>query len=98
MQCAWVVPPPFPGLTLVTTRLFDPTTLYPLNISRFERPPWGWTVGLIMAEVAPDRATEILARARAFGEGRLVCGVHTLSALRGPQADDNGGMVRAPAG
>jgi len=42
---------------------------------------WGWTVGLIMAEVAPDRATEILSRARAFGESRLVCGVHTLSAV-----------------
>jgi acid phosphatase (class A) len=42
---------------------------------------WGWTVGLIMAELAPDRATEILSRARAFGESRLVCGVHTLSAV-----------------
>ncbi|WP_293902111.1 phosphatase PAP2 family protein [Phenylobacterium sp.] len=42
---------------------------------------WGWTVGLILAELAPDRATEILARARAFGEGRLVCGVHNLSAV-----------------
>jgi acid phosphatase (class A) len=42
---------------------------------------WGWTVGLILVEVAPDRATEILARARAFGESRLVCGVHTLSAV-----------------
>jgi acid phosphatase (class A) len=42
---------------------------------------WGWTVGLIMAELAPDRATDILIRARAFGESRLVCGVHTLSAV-----------------
>jgi acid phosphatase (class A) len=42
---------------------------------------WGWTVGLILAELAPDRATEILARARAFGEGRLACGVHSLSAV-----------------
>jgi acid phosphatase (class A) len=42
---------------------------------------WGWTVGLIMAELVPDRSTEILARARAFGEGRLVCGVHNLSAV-----------------
>jgi acid phosphatase (class A) len=42
---------------------------------------WGWTVGLILVEVAPDRAPEILARARAFGESRLVCGVHTLSAV-----------------
>jgi acid phosphatase (class A) len=42
---------------------------------------WGWSVGLIMAELAPDRATDILIRARAFGESRLVCGVHNLSAV-----------------
>ncbi len=42
---------------------------------------WGWTVGLLMAEVAPDRATPIMARARAFGESRLVCGVHNMSAV-----------------
>lgn len=54
---------------------------------------WGWTVGLIMAEVAPDRATGILARARAFGEGRLVCGVHTLSAVEAGRL--NGSIVVA---
>ncbi len=42
---------------------------------------FGWTIGLILAELAPDRATEILVRARAFGESRLVCGVHTMSAV-----------------
>jgi acid phosphatase (class A) len=42
---------------------------------------FGWTIGLIMAELAPDRATEILLRAKAFGESRLVCGVHNLSAV-----------------
>lgn len=42
---------------------------------------YGWTVGLIVAELAPDRATQVLKRARAFGEGRLVCGVHNLSAV-----------------
>jgi acid phosphatase (class A) len=42
---------------------------------------WGWSVGLVLAELAPDRATEILSRARAFGESRLVCGVHNLSAV-----------------
>ena len=35
---------------------------------------WAW--GLILAELAPDRATEILERARAYGESRVVCGVH----------------------
>lgn len=42
---------------------------------------WGWTVGLILAELLPDRSTEILSRARAFGESRLVCGVHNMSAV-----------------
>lgn len=40
---------------------------------------WAWTVGLILAEAAPDKATPILARARAFGESRVVCGVHWAS-------------------
>jgi acid phosphatase (class A) len=38
-----------------------------------------WTWGLIMAELAPDRATEVLARARSIGESRVVCGVHYVS-------------------
>lgn len=54
---------------------------------------WGWTVGLILAELAPDRATEILSRAKAFGEGRLVCGVHNLSAVEAGRM--NGSIVVA---
>jgi acid phosphatase (class A) len=42
---------------------------------------WGWGIGLVMAELVPDRASDILTRARAFGESRLVCGVHNLSAV-----------------
>lgn len=42
---------------------------------------WGWTVGLLLSEVAPDRATPIMARARAFGESRLVCGVHNINSV-----------------
>lgn len=42
---------------------------------------FSWTVGLVLAELAPDRATEILIRARAYGESRLVCGVHSMSAV-----------------
>ncbi len=38
-----------------------------------------------MAELAPDRATPVLARARAYGESRLVCGVHNQSAVVGGQ-------------
>jgi acid phosphatase (class A) len=35
---------------------------------------WAW--GLILSELAPDRAVEIMARARVIGESRVVCGVH----------------------
>lgn len=42
---------------------------------------WGWTWGLILAQLAPDRATPLLARARAYGESRIVCGVHNMSAV-----------------
>ena len=42
---------------------------------------WGWAIGLVMAELMPDRATAILARARAYGESRAVCGVHSASAV-----------------
>jgi acid phosphatase (class A) len=40
---------------------------------------YSWAMGLILAEIAPDKASDILARARAFGESRVVCGVHTVS-------------------
>ena len=40
---------------------------------------YSWALGLILAEIAPDKATDILARARSFGESRVVCGVHTVS-------------------
>ena len=42
----------------------------------------GWMEALILAELAPDRATELLARGRAFGESRLICGSHSLSAVQ----------------
>jgi acid phosphatase (class A) len=36
----------------------------------------GWAWALILSEIAPDRANEILARGRGFGESRVVCNVH----------------------
>ena len=42
---------------------------------------WGWMAALIFAEIAPDRATAVLARGRAYGESRVVCGVHSPSAI-----------------
>ena len=43
----------------------------------------GWLEALILAALAPDHATGILARGRAYGESRVVCGSHSLSAVRG---------------
>jgi acid phosphatase (class A) len=40
-----------------------------------------WTWGLILAELIDDRAAPILARARAYGESRVVCGSHNASAI-----------------
>jgi acid phosphatase (class A) len=40
-----------------------------------------WTIGLILSRAAPDRTGQILDRARAFGESRVVCGVHNASAV-----------------
>ncbi|MFI4964785.1 MAG: phosphatase PAP2 family protein [Caulobacterales bacterium] len=54
---------------------------------------FSWAVGLVLAELAPDRATEILVRARAFGESRLVCGVHNMSAVEAGRT--NGSIVVA---
>jgi acid phosphatase (class A) len=42
-----------------------------------------WTVGLIFAELVPEHSTAILSRARAYGESRVVCGVHNASAIEG---------------
>ena len=42
----------------------------------------GWMEALILAELAPDRATAILARGRAFGESRMICGAHSQSAVQ----------------
>lgn len=42
---------------------------------------WGWSVGLLLSEVAPDRADAILTRARGYGESRVICGVHNASSV-----------------
>lgn len=40
-----------------------------------------WMAGRVLAEVVPDRSSEILERARTFGESRVVCGVHHVTAV-----------------
>jgi acid phosphatase (class A) len=41
----------------------------------------GWTIGLILAELAPDRATDIDLRARAYADSRVICGAHNYRAI-----------------
>ena len=41
----------------------------------------GWTWALVLADLLPERATAILARGRAYGASRFVCGVHNYSAV-----------------
>ncbi len=53
----------------------------------------GWSYGLILAELAPDLATPIFQRARAYGESRVVCGVHTVSDIEGGRV--NASMIVA---
>lgn len=36
----------------------------------------GWAWGLTLAEVRPERATEVLARGLAFGQSRVICDAH----------------------
>jgi acid phosphatase (class A) len=39
----------------------------------------GWTWGLILSELAPDRSEALMSRARSFGDSRVICGVHYVS-------------------
>ena len=41
----------------------------------------GWTWALVLADVAPDHASAIMTRGRAYGESRIVCGAHNASAV-----------------
>ncbi len=42
---------------------------------------WAWTWASLLSELVPDRATMIMARGRAYGESRIVCGVHNTTAV-----------------
>jgi acid phosphatase (class A) len=50
----------------------------------------GWLYALLLAEIDPDNAAAIMARGRAYGESRVVCGVHY-------ESDIEGGRVTAAA-
>lgn len=47
---------------------------------------WGWTWAFLLADLAPDRAQQILHRGRAYGESRFICGAHNESAVEGGMA------------
>ncbi|WP_375398790.1 phosphatase PAP2 family protein [uncultured Sphingomonas sp.] len=47
---------------------------------------WGWTWALLLTDLAPDRAQQILHRGRAYGESRFVCGAHNESAVEAGMA------------
>lgn len=36
----------------------------------------GWSWGLILAELVPERANQLIARGRDFGQSRVICGLH----------------------
>ena len=42
---------------------------------------WGWLMALLLAEIDPDHATDILVRGRAYGESRAICGAHNASSV-----------------
>ena len=50
----------------------------------------GWAWGLVLTEVAPERANAVVQRARDFGQSRTVCGVHW-------QSDVDAGQLVASA-
>ena len=50
----------------------------------------GWSAALLMTEINPDRATEILARGYRYGENRLIVGAHW-------QSDTDAGRLAASA-
>ena len=41
----------------------------------------GWTWAMVLGEALHERAAPIMARGRAYGESRIVCGVHNASAI-----------------
>lgn len=41
----------------------------------------GWTWALVLADVVPSRGSAIMARGRAYGESRIICGAHNASAV-----------------
>jgi acid phosphatase (class A) len=78
----------------------DPPICEPKTASLAKNPSYpsghstlSWAWGLILAEIAPDRATDVLMRAREIGDSRIICGVHYLSDVE--EGRTNGSMLVA---
>jgi acid phosphatase (class A) len=63
-------------ICIVATPEFAKTPDYPSSHTTIS-----WAFGLILSEIEPENTTQILARARTFGESRVVCGVHDVDAI-----------------
>lgn len=67
-------PRPFTGQTArtcVTPESLGTNASYPSGHASV-----GWAWALILAELKPERANELLLRGREFGDSRVICGVH----------------------
>lgn len=67
-------PRPFTGVaarTCVTPESLGANASYPSGHASV-----GWAWALILAELKPERANQLLLRGREFGDSRVVCGVH----------------------
>lgn len=64
------------GVCIARSQALDDSPDYPSGHSSF-----GWGSGLILAELSPERSSAIMSRARSYGDSRIVCGVHTQSAV-----------------
>lgn len=43
----------------------------------------GWTWAEVLTDLLPERATQVQARGRAYGDSRFICGAHNMSAVEG---------------
>jgi acid phosphatase (class A) len=75
----WAVDPTIKGCTLKSTD--DPLSSYPSGHTIV-----GFGLGVVLADLIPDKAQDILARANDYGYSRMVCGMHYRSDTVAAQA------------
>jgi acid phosphatase (class A) len=65
----WAIDPSIKGCPIAPNK--PPNTSYPSGHASS-----GFALAVVLAAILPDRAADLLARARDYAEHRLVCGVH----------------------